>query len=276
MVRMGGDIAILAQDITERKEAEEELARSRDELEKRVRERTASLESANRKLRLVPNKLIEVQENERKRLAQDLHDSVGQTLAALKFRIEHISIRLRQDQSEETLRLLDEFIPVLQRSIDETRTLYMGLKPTMLTDQGLLAALEWYRHQLMAVYTKIHIELETTIRKEDIPEALKVPMFRIAQEALNNSCKHSSADWIDVRVALSEGNLELEINDDGKGMELGAILESATARSLGLLDMRERAEISGGSFYLESTLNEGTKVRAIWPATEEASRKNFC
>ncbi len=261
VVPMGGDIAILSQDITERKQTEEEL-------EKRVRERTASLKAANEKLRLVPSKLIEVQENESKRLASELHDSIGQTLAALKFRIEHISTILKQGAIEEGKILLDEFIPVLQRSIDETRTIYMGLKPTMLKDSGLLAALEWYRRELLAVYTKVHIELETAIIEEAIPERLKTSMFRIAQEALNNSCRHSGAEWIDVRVALTDGNIELEISDDGKGMDLDYILKSTMAKSLGLAGMKERAEISGGKFYMESRLNEGTKVRAVWPSIE--------
>ncbi len=268
VVRMGGDIAILAQDITEHKQME-------DELEKRVRERTASLEDANRKLRLVPSQLIEVQENESKRLASDLHDSIGQTLAALKFRIEHIGAVVRAGKAEEGMRLLDAFIPVLQRSIDETRMIYMGLKPTVLSDRGLLAALEWYRRQLLSVYTKVHIELETAIREEEIPEALKTAMFRIAQEALNNSCKHSGAEWIDVRVSLDNGNIELEISDDGKGMELDHVLKSTTARSLGLIGMKERAEISGGRLHMESVVAKGTRVRATWPAGEEALQRRI-
>ena len=272
VVRMGRDIAILAQDITERKQMEEELRRSREELEKRVRERTASLKAANKKLRRVPSKLIEVQENESKRLASDLHDSVGQTLAALKFHIEHIASHVRGGKAQEAERMLEEFIPIIQRSIEETRTIYMGLKPTVLTDRGLLAALEWYRHQLLAVYKNIHIELETQIREEDIPEAFKVAMFRIAQEALNNACKHSGAEWIDVRVGLSNDHVELEIGDDGRGMDVGYVLKSSTAKSLGLMGMKERAEISGGKLRIESTLNEGVRVRAIWPVAKKVVR----
>jgi PAS domain S-box-containing protein len=265
MVRMGGDIAILAQDITERKQMEEQLLKSHEVLETRVRERTASLEAAYEKLRMVPSQLIEVQENESRRLASDLHDTIGQTLAALKFRMEHVLIVVREEKAEKTKKLLEEFIPVMQRSIDETRTMYMGLKPTVLTDRGLLAALEWYRQQLLAVYTKFHIELEGTIPEEDIPEDLKTAMFRIAQEALNNSCKHSGGEWIDVRVGLKNGYIELEISDDGKGMDLDSVLKSTTAKSLGLIGMRERAEISGGKLYMESALKEGARIRAIWP-----------
>ncbi len=226
------------------------------------------MESANEKLRLIPSKLIEVQENERKRLASELHDSVGQTLAALKFRTEHISDKLRNGQIEETMKLISQFIPILQRSIDETRAIYMGLKPTILSDYGVLAAMEWYRHQILAIYPKVHIELETSIGEEDIPEDLKTTMFRIAQEALNNSCKHSNTEWIDVRVTLDNGTIALEISDEGIGMDLDHILESTTAKSLGLIGMRERAELSGGQFSIESVLRQGTSVKVIWPKVE--------
>ncbi|MDR3553171.1 MAG: PAS domain S-box protein [Syntrophobacteraceae bacterium] len=272
MVRMGGDIAILAQDITERKQMEKQLLKSHEVLETRVRERTASLEAAYEKLRLVPSQLIEVQENESRRLASDLHDTIGQTLAALKFRMEHVLIVVREEKAEKTKKLLEEFIPVMQRSIDETRTMYMGLKPTVLTSRGLLAALEWYRQQLLAVYTKFHIELEGEITEEDIPEGLKTAMFRIAQEALNNSCKHSGGEWIDVRVALKNGYIELEISDDGKGMDLDSVLKSTTAKSLGLIGMRERAEISGGKLFMESALKKGARIRAVWPVGVEKAK----
>ena len=253
-------------DITERKQMEEELRRSRDELDLRVRKRTAELELSNEKLRLVPSRLIQVQENERKRLASDLHDSIGQTLAALKFRIEYVKTALGKSELQESAKLLDEFIPVLQRSIDETRAIYMGLKPTILTDYGILATLEWHRQQLLSLYPDPHIELEIAIREEDIPEDLKISIFRIAQEALNNTIKHGKAEWVDLRLAINNGTIELEISDDGIGMDLDYILESHTAKSLGLIGMRERTELGGGEFSINSTPNGGTTVKAVWPS----------
>ena len=224
----------------------------------------ADLELANEKLRLVPFRLIEVQENERKRLAGELHDSIGQTLAALKFRIEHVIATLEKRQSRQALQLLHEFIPILQRSIDETRSICMGLKPTILGDHGLLATLEWYRGELVRFYPNQHIQLETTVAEEDIPAHLKNSIFRIVQEALNNTFKHGRAERVDVRLALNDAAIELEISDDGIGMDLDSIMESCTGKSLGLIGMRERTQFTGGVFTIESAPNEGTKIKAVW------------
>ena len=252
-------------DITERKQMENELRRSRDELELRVRERTADLKSANEKLRLVPSKLIEAQESERQRLSMELHDSVGQTIVALKFRIEHVIDRLAKKEYLQALDLLREFVPVLQRSLDETRAIYMGLRPTILTEHGVLTTLDWYRRELLKLYPNHHIELETRIEEEDIAEDLKIVIFRIAQEAMNNALKHGKPEWVDVRLALNDDIIELEISDDGVGIDLDFIMESLTAKSLGLIGMRERAELTGGNFTIESTPGEGTTIRACWP-----------
>ncbi len=257
-------ILSLVLDVTERKQMEEELRSARDDLESRVRARTAELELANQKLRSVPSRLIAVQENERQRLAADLHDSIGQTLAALKFRIEHVITTLEKEECTQALHLLNEFVPILQRSIDETRAIYMGLKPMILSEHGILATLEWYRQEILKLYPNQHVELETEIREVDIPEDLKTAIFRIVQEALNNTFKHGKPEWVDVRLDLKDGAIELEISDDGIGMDLDRILESCTAKSLGLIGMRERAELTGGKFTIRSAPNEGTTVRVVW------------
>jgi signal transduction histidine kinase len=269
-------------DITERKRAEEELGRyrehleemikertedlrrSRDELEVRVQERTRELEEANVRLRQIPSQLIYAQEEERKRLASELHDSIGQTLAALKFRMEFVGNTLRNDE-EEALRLIEEFIPTIQRSIDETRAIYMGLRPKVLEDFGVIAALFWYREGLLNLNPTMHIEIEISIDESDIPQDLTIPIFRIAQEALNNATKHSKSEWIDVRLVRNGAEIEVVVSDDGVGMDIDHILQSTTARSLGLTSMRERAELTGGKFTIESTLGEGTTVRVCWP-----------
>jgi len=251
---------------------EEDLRRSHDELEMRVQERTAALGRANEELRELPSKLIAVQEEERRRLASELHDSTGQTLAAIKFWIETILERWDEGNPDAAMDLLRQFIPILQRSIEETRSIYMGLRPSMLEDIGLLATLDWLRSGCMKLYPQRHIEFETAVAEHEIPENLKLNVFRIAQEALNNIAKHSRAEWVDVSLTKNEDGIELVVSDDGVGMDLELILKTNTATSLGLTIMRERAELTGGTFQIESTPGQGTTVRARWPVLFGASR----
>jgi signal transduction histidine kinase len=257
------------EDITVHKQAEEARQKAYHELERGVRERTAELEKANEKLRQIPSKLISVQEEERKRLASELHDSIGQTLAAVKFWVE-MALKLRDaGDGQAALDHLEQFVPTLQRSIEETRNIYMGLRPPMLDSMGLLATLEWLRQECMKLYPQCHIELETGVAEEEIQESLKVNIFRIAQEALNNIAKQSQAEWVDISLSKNGGGIELVVSDDGVGIDLDLILQTSTARSLGLTGMRERAELTGGSFSIESTPGKGTTIRACWPIEAE-------
>ncbi|MGA7877618.1 MAG: cache domain-containing protein, partial [Desulfoferrobacter sp.] len=241
-----------------------ELQRSQDELELRIQERTMELSSANEELRQVPSRLISAQEEERKRLAAELHDSIGQTLAALKFGVETVLSRRNQGDMEEAMVVLEQFVPTLQRSIDETRSIYMGLRPKILEEMGLLATLDWFIREFRKLYPNPHIEPELNLDEADIPEDLKIVLFRIVQEALSNIAKHSKAEWVDLSLLRNGKSIELTISDDGVGMDLDYILQTSTAKSLGLTGMKERAELTGGSFLIESIPGEGTAVRVIW------------
>ena len=249
----------------ERMELVQELQKSQALLEQKVRERTRELEIANKGLQQVPAKLIAAQEEERKRLAAELHDSIGQTLAALKYGIETVVALRDRGNGEGALQQLDRFIPNLQRAIDETRAIYTGLRPKSLEEMGLVATLQWFCREFMGFYPKHHVELEVEIEEEPISETLKIAIFRIVQEALNNVAKHSKAEWVDLSL-LSNGNgIELILADDGIGMDLRSIYSSTFAKTLGLTGMKERAELTGGSFSLESIPGEGTIVRVVWP-----------
>lgn len=253
------------EDITVHKRVEEALRDAHQELERRVQERTVALEKANEELRQIPSKLIAVLEEERKRLASELHDSIGQTLAAIKFRVEMILDLIDGGDCAAVSHHLEQFVPILQHSIEETRSIYMGLRPPMLDSVGLLATLEWLRRECMKLYPDRHVEFKTEVAEDEIPERLKMNIFRIAQEALNNIAKHSRAEWVDVMLTKDEKGIALVVSDDGVGMDLELVVRTSGVRNLGLTSMRERAELTGGNFRIESTPGQGTTINASWP-----------
>jgi signal transduction histidine kinase len=124
-----------------------------------------ALRKANEELQQIPSKLIAVLEEERKRLASELHDSIGQTLAAVKFWVE-MALKLKDaGDGNAALNHLKQFVPILQRSIEETRSIYMGLRPSMLDSKGLLATLEWLRQECMKLYPERHMILRAELQK---------------------------------------------------------------------------------------------------------------
>ncbi len=260
-------------DISERRSMEDELRKARDELEVRVRERTAELADAIESLREHPSRLIMVQEEERKRIGGELHDSIGQTLAALKYWVELTLLARSSGNQDEAFSRLEQFIPTLQRSIEETRAIYMGLRPTTLDSMGAIATIRWFCREFLNLYPNQHIEIESGVAEKEIPDALKVVIFRITQEALNNIARHSRAEWVDISLVRKEGCIRLTISDDGVGFDVDSVLSRAYARSLGLTGMKDRAEIMGGNFSITSSPGQGTTVRVAWPVQSKIHRR---
>jgi len=257
---------VVAHDITDRKRAEEELRRSRDELEMRVQERTAELEKANKTLKELSSQLLSSQEEERKRIAGEIHDTLGSCLSGVKFKVEDVLEQIGKDSNvtEESLRIV---IPVIQEGIEVCRRMQQDLRPSMLDDLGLLPTLSWFCRRYQTIYTGIKVDLETTIEEEDIPNSLKIVIFRIIQEGMNNIAKHSKADLVHLSLRKTDGRIGLILEDNGQGFDLAKALSSeSTKRGLGLTNMRERVELSRGSFAIESgEEGRGTSVRASWP-----------
>ena len=242
-----------------------ELQRSRDELEIRVRERTGELAKANEALRHLSSRLLSAQEDERRRVALEIHDTLGACLSAVKFKVESV-IHQTDGAAAPGGESLKTLVPVIQESIEECRRIQMDLRPSMLDDLGLLATLSWFFRRFQTIYSKIQVEQEIEVEEDDVPRSLRVVAFRVTQEAMNNIAKHSKADQVRLSLRKKDDRIELVLQDNGQGFnpEKALALES-TRRGLGLSSMKERVELSGGSFAIESTEGKGTTIRASWP-----------
>jgi len=260
------------QDITERKRAEEdlrqrtlELQQLTETLERRVKERTTELEKANEALRHLSSKLLSGQEDERKRIAGDLHDTIGSCLAAIKFKVEMTLEQIGKTPNVVT-ESLNTIIPVVQEGIEECRRMQQDLRPSMLDDLGLLPALSWFCRSFQTIYSGIRIEQEIDLQEDDIPQILKIVVFRVIQEAMNNVAKHSKADLVHFSLRKRDERIALVLQDNGRGFSPEKInSQRAAVKGLGLTSMRERAGLSGGSFDIESVEGKGTIIRASWP-----------
>jgi PAS domain S-box-containing protein len=259
-------LADVAWAIAARKMLEEELKESHDLLEMRVQERTAELRESEERLRCLSGRLLAAQEEERKRIGAEIHDSIGSSLAAVIFSLESEREKALQNNNKKAIDLLDRLIPITKRVIDETRRIHSGMRPPVLDDVGLIAAIGWYCREFQKSYPQIHIEQEVDTEESEIPESLKIVIFRIIQEGLNNIAKHSKAEFVDLVLYRNGDSMELAIEDNGTGFELNAVLSrNDCSRGLGLTSMRERASLAGGVLTIKSTPVGGTTIRGIWP-----------
>ena len=217
-------------------------------------------------LRSLSSQLLSAQENERKSVAQELHDSIGQTLAAIKFGTEKALGQLPKRASKKIRQPLEATIAMVQNGIEEVRRIQMALRPPTLDDLGILATISWLCREFQTIYSGIRIEQHIDLQEDDVPEPLKTVIYRVMQEALNNIVKHSKADLVRLSLRKANGTTKLTIEDNGLGFDLEDVLSAESSkRGLGLSSMKERVELSGGSFAIESATGAGTIIRASWP-----------
>jgi signal transduction histidine kinase len=218
------------------------------------------------RLRFVSSELLRIQENERKRISREIHDSLGQSLSAIKFKIESITQQMRESRYKKMAESLETVLPIIQGSIEESRRIQMDLRPSILDDLGIIATLTWFSREFQQTYSDIRIDKEIVIQENEVPDNLKTVIYRISQEALNNIAKHSEADLIHFSLKKAADRIEMTIQDNGRGFDPEETLSvEASRKGLGLTSMRERAELSGGSFTVESTVGKGTIIKAVWP-----------
>ncbi len=222
-----------------------------------------NLRKSEKELHVLSYMLLNAQEGERKKIASELHDGLGQHLSAVKFEVESCVNMLNDKLHRKEADKLKLSVRRIREAIDEVRRISMDLRPSMLDDLGILVTMEWLCRQFQEVYANIDIELVKNISEQEIPEALKVVIYRILQEALNNISKHSYASEVVVQIEKTSSGIILSIQDDGVGIHTDG-KESGIKHSLGIKSMRERAVTSSGSFDLESSPQTGVYIKVTW------------
>ncbi|MFP5262325.1 MAG: chemotaxis protein CheB [Blastocatellia bacterium] len=279
-----GCVKIL-RDLTARKQMEEELRRARDEMEERVKERTheieksyAALESeikerraSDERVKELLRRIVNTQELERRRISRDLHDHLGQQLTALRLSLESLK---EQSKGRASLREHVENLQAAAERIDrDVDFLAWELRPSTLEELGLAASIESFVHEWSKQFG-IPADFHTAgLAKPPLPAEIEANIYRVAQEALNNTYKHAEAGRVDVILERRENHAVLIVEDDGKGFDLDEVTD--TGKGLGLVSMRERASLSGGKLEIQSAPGQGTTIFLRVPIglNEEGRRK---
>lgn len=243
----------LETEIAERRRVEEKVRQGQAELESLVERRTAAL-------RQLSSRLLSLQDSERRRIARELHDSLGQYLVALKLNVD----MLRQSPERGELWLQSE--ELMQRCIAEVRTLSYLLYPPTMDAVGIASAARWYIEGF-GLRSRIQLILDAPEDPVRLPDAIEVALFRVLQEALTNVHRHSGASAANILIRRSSEDVILEVRDNGHGMEQEMLVrfrETGIGVGVGLMSMHERAREMGGKVQLESD-RAGTLVRVTIP-----------
>jgi len=236
-----GGILILTEDITERKKAEAALLESE------------KLALQREQLRALTERLEQAREEERTRVARDLHDDIGQLLTAVKMDLNWIGKRVT-DRQKEVHERLDGAVQLINEGVRSVRKICSGLRPSVLDDLGLAAAIEWQANEFSS-RTGVTCRLSLPEKKFGLPSDHASAFFRIFQECLTNVSRHAHAHSVDVSLFKKGEDVVLVVKDDGGGFQ-----DAERTPSLGILGMKERAQGCGGELTIASSPGKGTTV----------------
>src|SRR5579863_266804 len=244
------------------------LSDAAGELEEKVRERTGELNRTNQSLRRLTAQLMTSQDEERRRIARELHDNAGQALSALAMNLDAVAKDLHQLMTTAS-RVADSASIVHEMSTD-IRTMSYLLHPPLLDEMGLVAALRWYVDGF-AERSKIAVKLECAESLGRLSGEVETAIFRLVQECLTNIHRHSGSSTASIRIAQQDGHLLLQVSDKGKGIisERREQMESGGTPGVGIRGMRERVRQLGGKLEITSDgIGAGTRVVVRLPVTE--------
>ncbi|MCJ7619088.1 MAG: sensor histidine kinase, partial [Anaerolineae bacterium] len=216
-------------------------------------------------LQELSSRLIDAQEQERKRIAQELHDELGQALTAMSINLSAIDKQLGVELDPEIAERLAETDSLITRTLEQMREMALDLRPSMLDDLGLLPALRWYvkRYENR---TGILVDLEVVGLELRLPEHIETAMYRVVQEALTNVARHARANRVDIRLQRRDSIFQAFIEDDGSGFDPAEVADrEAQGRGVGLVGIRERIAALGGSLEIKSHPGKGTRLTIELP-----------
>ncbi|MDB6127050.1 MAG: response regulator receiver sensor signal transduction histidine kinase [Verrucomicrobia bacterium] len=255
---------------------EAKVASRTEELKKEVAVRQkAEIAAAEHAVRLqtLSKRLFKIQEDERRAIARELHDQVGQMLTGLKFQLEALVRVAGEESGAEVKEKLGEALGLAKDLMSHVRELTQQFRPRILDDLGLRAALEWHA-RLFQRQTGVNATVEVSLPDQRLPIELEVAVFRITQEALTNIARHAGCTEASVMVTHDAGSpgrpggrLLVEISDRGRGFDLDAAL--ASRNSIGLTSLTERVGLAGGTVEIFSRINQGTRIHAEFPLVED-------
>jgi signal transduction histidine kinase len=248
---------------------ERDLRVARGELELQVEQRTVELNAANQSLRELTSRLLQLQDDERRRLARELHDSVGQMLVALNMNLSALGADI--ERLAKTASTIKDSTSLVDNLSSEIRTISHLLHPPLLDEAGLASALRWYVDGF-AQRSKIKVDLEIPADLGRFSRELETAVFRVVQECLTNIHRHSDSPSAKIRVTCSANDIRVEVKDRGKGIapEKKMAMESAGMPGVGVRGMRERLRQLGGNLDINSDGN-GTSVVAQLPISSSSS-----
>jgi PAS domain S-box-containing protein len=270
-------------DITSQKRTETALIEAHDHLEKMIEKRTTDLLKANaqlkeeiaervrmdkalqqseKELHLLTSRLLTIQEDERKAIALDLHDTIAQNLVAIRIFVE-TKLKTMAGSPPPGVSL-ERIFSMTGECLAELRRILDHLRPSILDDLGLFIAIHRFCEEFQDMNHELRLEREITVKEKDIPEKYKIVVYRILQEALNNVSKHSQARSLKVFLRKKAGGFELGIEDDGVGFDSNEIRSKRVGEGIGLSSIKERAYLSGGTVSIQSREGKGTAVIVSW------------
>ncbi len=203
--------------------------------------------------------LMTAQEQEREKIAHEIHDELTGTLSALLFSLE---TKIRKLERGEPLNLenLKKMLSLLKTTLNETRRIMNNLRPSILDDLGLLPTMDWFCREYQNIYANIRLEKVVQIKETEIPAHLRLILFRLLQEALNHFARYGGGNRLKISLVQTGGEIIFTLKDAGSGFDPQNLM-----KGFGLESMRERVEGSGGCFSVESTKEEGSTLQASWP-----------